>query len=473
MTIVFSHRMRYARNPTVPVRLCVVPSLIAALIAAGCGGGHHQKVEPGVYETSTVATFAAGGPLVPNGDLVSDSIGELYGTAASNTTARPNSVFKINRSTGAIAGLNVPVPGSEVSNVMVDRELNLFGVWDEGDIFELCEIRVGTTPREVRASITKYDKPYLVNPRVRCILDNSGNLFGTLVSDYNSEAPWSYNQVFEVSKDANGILAPPTLASFSPGNSKLGLGQNIVVDSHGNVFGTTASRASYSDSPPVWGTVWEIVKGSGTAKTLAEFDNSANAKVEDHIAIDGAGNLYGVTNGSIDGAPQNHSIVYEIPYIGNGYGQMVTLGTLPGFPLQGTISDLVIDRNGNLYGIRSADTPGGQVHVYKVFKDTRQVTDLAALEAGSNPEGSLRVDGSGNVFVTIHDQTSSEPQAIFEIVKGSGIATPLISLGSNPRNSERNFLMDSDGHLFGIATDDVASGSAHVVELSPVSRSVK
>ena len=85
-------------------------------------------------------------------------------------------------------------------------------------------------------------------------------------------------------------LSLTTLASFGAfpkGYDPVG---GVIMDSSGNLYGTTAGGGANRD-----GTVFELAHGSGTITTLATF-NGANGMTPDaSLIMDSSGNLYGTT----------------------------------------------------------------------------------------------------------------------------------------------------------------------------------
>ena len=90
--------------------------------------------------------------------------------------------------------------------------------------------------------------------------------------------------VFEMKAGSNTIT---TLASFN-GTNGAGPTSGLIMDSSGNLYGTTTSGGANGD-----GTVFEMAAGSNTITTLASFDGTNGAAPESALIMDGSGNLYG------------------------------------------------------------------------------------------------------------------------------------------------------------------------------------
>ena len=180
----------------------------------------------------------------------------------------------------------------------------------------------------------------------------------------------------------------------------------MVVDSQGNLFGTTGGNSEgaafpLEDNPwgdPPWedGTVFQVVPGCGSIATLASFTDS---------------------NGTS-------------PYGG-----------------------LIEDSQGNLFGI-TYDT------VFEVAAGSGTITTLASFN-GSYPVGSLYEDSRGNLFGTAYN---SDGDSVFELAQGSGTITTLASF--NGADPEGGLVEDNNGHLFGITSDGGTYGEGMLFEVT-------
>src|SRR5262249_54913811 len=114
------------------------------------------------------------------------------------------------------------------------------------------------------------------------IMDSSGNLYGTTYAG----GDFGLGAVFELAKGSGTIT---TLASFNVGNGSYTEG-GVIMGGSGKLYGTTYEGVYSGD-----GTVFELVKGSGTITTLASFNGSNGANPNGGLIMDGSGNLYGTT----------------------------------------------------------------------------------------------------------------------------------------------------------------------------------
>jgi uncharacterized repeat protein (TIGR03803 family) len=133
----------------------------------------------------------------------------------------------------------------------------------------------------------------------------------------------------------------------------------VVLDTSGNLYGTTANGGAYGD-----GTVFKLTL-SGTETILHSFDNNDIDGIHPYagLVLDKTGNLYGTTV-SGGGTGSAAGIVFEMTPSGTET-ILHTFGGSPdgAFPWGG----VVLDKSGNLYGTTLS---GGANSFGTVFKIT-------------------------------------------------------------------------------------------------------
>ena len=128
------------------------------------------------------------------------------------------------------------------------------------------------------------------------IKDSSGNLYGTAAHGGASND----GTIFELAKGSGPIT---TLASFNGTDGEYPEAA-LIMDSSGNLYGIAESGGAYG-----LGKVFELAKGSGSITELASFNigtdgtNPAGA-----LIMDSSGNLYGTT---AYGGPPNDGTIFE------------------------------------------------------------------------------------------------------------------------------------------------------------------
>ena len=278
------------------------------------GGGFHQGIGGTVYQISPTTGFhliyAFSGPdgLQPQGNLAIDAAGNLYGTTiygGSNTTGCNNqgcgTVFKLSPPTNGGAWTATVLfsftggtdGGNPQAGVTLDSSENLFGTTKNGGdlgagtVFELSESGNNQWTETVIYSMS--DGAF---PLGGVIFDEQGNLYGTTslfgggagtvfeLSPPQSGESWTYNRLY--SFGARG------------GNDGLSPAAGVVIDSSGNLYGTTTVGGDFGQ-----GTVFQLSlsQGQWNESILHNFAGGTGdgANPQAALVLDTAGNLYGTT----------------------------------------------------------------------------------------------------------------------------------------------------------------------------------
>ena len=215
-------------------------------------------------------------------------------------------------------------------SVAVDSNKNLYGIIEQytGIVSGSCgSCLFQISGAGVWADLWDFD--YVnYNPRGTLVIDQSGDVFGTIGGDGGSSS-WGY--VYEWSP----VSGYSVLHTFNGTDGAYPNG--LALDAAGNLYGTTNLGGANSV-----GTAFKITT-TGAFSTLYNFCSLANCadgyEPYGTIAVDSSGNLYGVTP---DPQPQR---IYKISP--NGTESVIYSGPTSVVPL------VVIDKVGNLFGIDS------------------------------------------------------------------------------------------------------------------------
>jgi len=277
------------------------------------------------------------------------------------------------------------------------------------------------------------------------IMDSSGNLYGTTTGG----GAYGDGTVFEL---ANGSGKITTLASFNGTNGSDPVAA-LIMDSSGNLYSTTATGGAHGD-----GTVFELAHGSGTITTLASFNGTNGNLVRAPLVMDGNGNLYGTTE---RGGSPGGGTVFELA---QGSGTITTLASFSGSGAgQAPLSGLLIDSSGNLYGT----TFGGGDTIFEVAHGSHTITVLASLSSAGDPYyAPLVMDSSGNLYGTAEGGGDSVDGAVFELAQGSSTVITLASFNGTNGDGPTGLIMDSSGNLYGTTQGGGASNDGTVFEVA-------
>ena len=263
--------------------------------------------------------------FVPLGDLAFDAAGDVYGTTqyggtSSYCTLGCGLVYQLTESGGVwtenilytFQGLNDGA--SPQSGVIFDQAGNLYGTAfsdgtlrsNYGTVFELSPSGSGWTETTLYQF---HDSSDGAGPAGGLIFDSAGNLYGTTESGGSGDG----GTVFEMSPSGGGWYFN-LLYSLS-GTPDSGPYGKLVMDSAGNLYGTTISGGAYH-----WGSVFKLTPSSGgwTYTDLYDFTNhSDGADPSDGLVVDADGNVYGTAeaadnSGQGCGVGLGCGVVFEI-----------------------------------------------------------------------------------------------------------------------------------------------------------------
>lgn len=139
-------------------------------------------------------------------------------------------------------------------------------------------------------------------PRAGVILDGNGNLYGTTASGGTHVS----GTVFQLVSN-NGKWTAKVLHNFGSGSDGSFPSADLIRDQSANLYGTTASGGAY-----VSGTLFELIPNNGqwTENVLHSFGSGNDgAFPSSRVILDSAGNLYGTTD---SGGAHSGGAVFEV-----------------------------------------------------------------------------------------------------------------------------------------------------------------
>lgn len=291
------------------------------------------------------------------------------------------------------------------------------------------------------------------------VMDSAGNLYGTTAyttsgfAGNNSRPTGAFGAgdgtVFELPRGSSAIT---TLATFDGANGQSPEG-TLVIDAAGDLFGTTRAGGATNQ-----GTVFELPAGSGAITMLASFNGTDGAFPVSPLTLDSAGNLFGVTPA---GGANGDGTVFEMP----AGGSLSRLASFNGTNGSAPSGGVVEDAGGNLFGNAAVGGANGQGLVYEVAASSNAITTIASFAGtdGSDPQGQLAIDSSGDLFGTASLDGAANDGSAFEIAAGSNAITTLAAFnlangslpdGLAPDGNGNYYLITSSGGAFGFGTLD-------------------
>ncbi len=276
-----------------------------------------QRVSCEWRETTLYAFTGLSDGAAPEGDLVFDTAGNLYGTTA-----------------GGGGGTDTCSGGC-------------------GVVFQLSSAR-GTWAFSVVYSFTGLSDGAV--PQSGVILDQSGNLYGTSTAG----GAGLKGTVFELTKSGQ-TWTKTVLHAFQGGSDGQLPDGGVVFDAAGNLYGFTSSAGDHNN-----GTAFELQPSSGgwNYSVLSSFPGQRAVDPVSTPVLDSAGNLYGSAfSGGADGA----GAIFELTYSGGSWNY-VSLHDFVRSDGSAPLGSLLLDAAGNVYGTAAS---GGRFRAGVAFEIVR------------------------------------------------------------------------------------------------------
>ena len=235
----------------------------------------------------------------PNGNLVFDAAGNIYGTTSGGGDYGYGTVFQATRSGGS---------------------------WTETVLYSFSPANG-------------------INPTAGVILDSAGNLYGTT----SAGGTHNWGTVFELTRSGSG-WREQLLYTFTNGTDGRSPAGGLVFDSAGNLYGSAQHNGQNFG-----GTVFKLSPSSGGWTFTLLYSLSGLAGPADHLTLDSAGNLYGTTYQ--DGIYEQGS-VFELSPSGGGWVYTDLHDFTSGDDGALPVGAVAVDTNGNIFGTTSQGVYG-------------------------------------------------------------------------------------------------------------------
>ena len=198
----------------------------------------------------TLVSFDDTNGAIPLGNLIADANGDLFGTTQAGGSAGDGTVFEIAKTaTGYASTPTTLVSFNDADgefpegSLIADSHGNLFGTTfsggakGDGTVFEIAKTAGGyaATP----ATLVSFNGADGQTPFASLIADANGDLFGTTDSGGANGA----GTVFEIFKTTAGYASTPTRLISVNGTNGLFPDGSLIADANGDLFGTTDSGA--------------------------------------------------------------------------------------------------------------------------------------------------------------------------------------------------------------------------------------
>ena len=305
------------------------------------------------------------------------------------------------------------------------------------------------------------------------ISDPAGNLYGTTYGDRIH-----FGTVYQLTPGSGGAYAQTVLHTFQGGAEGRNPVVGLVRDQAGNLYGTTPIGGTGNS-----GTVFEMTPGSGgtwTITTLYSFSGGNDgAEPYSPVILDSAGNLYGTT--SQGGSTGNGTVFKLAPGAGGWtYSVLYTFnGTDDGSWPNGTI---VLDSADNLYGTTTQAGADGWGTVYKLAPGNggwnfTLLHTFTGNEDGADSEGGLTIDSKNILYGTTDGGGTGQSGVVFQLRPNisalPGMTAPWTETvlhaftgGDDGGGADRGVVADQAGNLNG-AAEGGSAGFGVVYRMTP------
>jgi uncharacterized repeat protein (TIGR03803 family) len=369
----------------------------------------------------------------PNGSLIFDADGNLYGTAGGGSHAQ-GVVFELSPQTGGVwteqvlYTFNGETDGNAPqSGLSFDKSGNLYGTTESGGenaaygtVFELSPQSGGVWTEQILHSFnSNFVDGY--RPLGSLVFDAAGDLYGT--TSYGGAN--ALGTVFELTPGTGGVWAEKIIFSLGYGNTPYA---NLIFDTPGNLYSTTFFGGA-KNSTALNGTVFELspqTGGTWTQQILHSFaeDSTDGGSLAAGLIADANGNLYSTTfhggpyytqndTSNTDGTifellpQQSGGWVEQVLYF---FGSATNDGVLPA-------AGVIADAQGNLYG----ETGEGGAYGYGAVYEYKPVPTAAlpVISPNSGTYASAPTVTITDPSTTIHYTTDgSTPTASSPVYTG-------------------------------------------------------
>jgi len=285
------------------------------------------------------------------------------------------------------------------------------------------------------------------SPYGSLVRDTAGNLYGTTEAGGASGA----GTVFKVDKSGTHTVLYSFTGGSDGGNPYVG----VIRDAAGNLYGTTAAGGTSG-----LGTVFKLTKTRKETVLHSFAGGSDGCYPYGGLLRDVAGNLYGTTE--VCGA-SGVGTVFKL----SKTGKETVLHSFAGGSSDGefpSFTGLLMDTNGNLYGVAEQGGTYNQGVVYKLSKSGK-LKVLHSFAGGTSDGcdvfGTPAMDAEGNLYGTANACASGHVGIVWKVSqKGKETVLHNFMAGSSDGAEPiAGVIMDANGNLYG---DTYQGGSANL-----------
>lgn len=311
------------------------------------------------------------------------------------------------------------------------------------------------------------------NPYAGVTLTRSGVLYGTA----SNGGANSVGTVFKLSHvNAGWVISP--LYEFTGGNTALPLG-GIAIGPDSALYGTTFGDGAgtfgtaYELTPPP--SICSAIRCYWNAQILHTFMgvSDGSGPQTENLVFDSAGNIYGTTAG---GGMYDSGVTFELTRSGQGYMASILHNFGNETDGRSPLAGIVFDTMGNMYGTTNRGGTGSpqDCHscgtVYQLMPSSNGWTENILVNFdgtnGNDPYGNLIVDPAQNLYGTAAQGGQNGGGVVFKLTNLAGGFTYSVLYSFSSCGSRGGLAMDTAGNFFGVCYSGGANQDGWVFELT-------
>ena len=257
------------------------------------------------------------------------------------------------------------------------------------------------------------------------VMDSAGNLYGTSVQGGTHGS----GTVFQLAPSGSG-WTHTVLYNFTGGADGGEPYKGVTLDAQGNLVGTAVTGGSGSCEGGC-GVVFKLTNSGGvwTQSVIHAFTGGNDGSGPGSpVAFDKRGNIYGTTP---TGGAKGFGVVYKMRPGANGSWSLMVIHAFTGGTdgLGGSASRLLLDAAGNVYGVNTVGGANGFGNVYELSPSGGgkwQLTTLYSFKDqpdGASPYGGLIFDKNGNLYGTTYYAGANDLGTVYKLTHSNGVWT--------------------------------------------------
>jgi uncharacterized repeat protein (TIGR03803 family) len=294
------------------------------------------------------------------------------------------------------------------------------------------------------------------------VMDSAGNLYGTSVQG----GTFGSGTVFQLSPSSSG-WTHTVLYNFTGRADGGEPYKGVTLDSHGDLYGTAVTGGGGSCEGGC-GVAYKLSNSGGiwTQSVLHAFSGGDDGSGPGSpVAIDQHGNLYGTTP---TGGANGFGVVYGIEPVAGGNWKLIVIHAFTGGAdgLGGSAGRLLLDAAGDLYGVNTVGGANGFGNVYKLVqsKGQWQLTTLYSFKDqpdGASPYGGVIFDKNGNLYGTTYYAGANDVGTVYKLTRNGDSWTESVLYsfkgGTDGDSPISTLVSDGQGNMYGTTSDGGAA----------------